>query len=142
MLVDSCRRNDTYPDYKNIIGKYKLICISKTNIAWPSDSVVRIVPNDNYEIDFKKMSKVMLSKNGHCEKTLKIFSCKESYTTSTPRYWNFKMNIDKNEFVFSYPYYLSLSDFSDTLITDNLFYPNDIIETNSGDFYTSIYFRQ
>ena len=57
----SCRRADTYPDYKNVVGKYKLVYINKGNFSWPVDSVIRINPSDKYEIEFKKMCKVMLS---------------------------------------------------------------------------------
>lgn len=141
LCFSACRRADTYPDYRNIRGKYKLIYIQKTNTSWPLDSIIRIYYSDKYEIEFKNLSKVSCLKNGHCEKKLKIYSCKQ--TTANPNSEiGFEMNIDKKDYYLYFPYYLSVNGTTDTFATHSLFYPNEIGNSVNGDLYSCVYFKE
>lgn len=137
-LSFACRKGDTYPDYDEIAGKYKLAYIEKWNMAWPSDSIVRIYPADKYEIYFKKESKVNLIKNDDCEKTLKVYQCKSQLLGFPEQYRSFETNIDKKEYRFSLHYYT-------VSITDTLagpFYPFDLVSTTDGSSYTCKYAKE
>lgn len=140
-MILACRRADTHPDFGQIAGEYKLVYLSKYNTSWPWDSVVRIYPSDNYEIKFKKLPKIMLSKNGRCEDKLKVYSCKEFRYTTSPQSHYFLMDVDRKEYSFEFPFNLAIQSFTDTLVV-NGFYPFDIVNTENGDAYSCVYVKE
>jgi hypothetical protein len=138
----SCRRKDTYPDYKGIKGKYKLVYIERWNTTWPSDSIVRFFPSDKYEIDFKTLSKVMGSKNEHCEQTLKVYSCKEEIYNSSPQSHSFRMDIDHKSYEWGFYFNTATNNFTDTLFTNTVFYPFTLAQLSDGDGCTYVYLKE
>jgi hypothetical protein len=138
----SCRRKDTYPDYKTIIGKYKLAYMKKREVGWPFDSIVRIDPTDKYEIDFRKLSKVRLIKNDNCEKNLKVYKCSmEMGANSAGNFYYYYMDIDKSGYEIYFENNFSPVSNSDTIMIAS-FYPFDLASSENGNQYWCFYAKE
>jgi hypothetical protein len=69
--ITSCRKDLTETDYDELIGKYKLVY----TLRFSTSTYDKLVPSDNYEIDFNNKGKVYTYKNGHCESKEKVEDC-------------------------------------------------------------------
>lgn len=95
----SCRREDTYPDYQSLVGKWKLIYTTKH--TYSTNIYDTIWPSENYELDFRKNPKVKMLKNGNCERSEKIYKCDDVVfynTVPQARRYDIEMKNDRISF--------------------------------------------
>jgi hypothetical protein len=71
LISVSCRKDRIGADYNQLIGKYKLIYTYR----FSATTYDKILPSDNYEIDFNKNGKVYKIKDGDCEAKEKVEDC-------------------------------------------------------------------
>jgi hypothetical protein len=101
--ITACRKDLTGTDYDELIGKYKLVYILKLS----SSSYEKIIPSDNYEIEFNRNGKVYKYKNGHCESKEKVEDCDVLPNSPPSQYAGIFLDLKNrsNTVQMAFPYY-------------------------------------